>query len=424
MAATAKDNSTGLVLFLGAVRRGEFESLLRRGYPCGVLLDLNTKLKLGDLSSFRVIEHFDFSRPKSELVSQINEIRKQHGLGCLINLIEQYVAHFAYAAQELGLDAVSAASAELCIDKYAMKRRFVDRIGPSCVPRFMKINSDAERRHFGEQVPFPHAWKPVNLTSSLFVTLCNDEEQEVNTYQTLLEQLPGYYVKSGQTDKQLGIMVEEFVTGPNWSIDCLIDGAGHVTSTPIIEVLTGRDIGLEDFHHFARLAPTDLGERDQRELTQLAVEAVRALDLRAGVAHVELVGNKLLEVGARPGGNRIRILELAFGIDYLFAYYQILKGFVPDVRGLRLYPTALVTPYAREKGTLVAIRGLDRLEKLPGYSYHQIRAQVGQSVGLSRDGFKAPLYIELQAPRLEDIRKAVAEIASWEDLFEVCVDGR
>jgi biotin carboxylase len=304
-----------------------------------------------------------------------------------------------------------------------MKRRFVERIGSHCVPPFMKINSDAERREFGRQVPFPHTWKPLNLTSSLFVTVCHDEEQEVNTYQTLLRHVPGYYAKSGQTDKPFGVMVEEFVPGPNWSIDCLIDGAGNVAPTPLIEVLTGRDIGLDDFHHFARLAPTDQGEREQHELTELAVQAARALELRSGAAHVELVGNKLLEVGARPGGNRIRILDLAFGIDYLFAYVQILTGQVPELRRSRLQPTALVTPYARAKGTLVAIRNPDRLEKLPGYAYHQIRIQPGQPVGLARDGYKAPLYIELQAPRLDDLRKAVAEIASWDDLFEVRVDG-
>jgi hypothetical protein len=145
--------------------------------------------------------------------------------------------------------------------------------------------------------------------------------------------------------------------------------------------------------------------------------------LRAGAAHIELVGNKLLEVGARPGGNRIRILEMAFGIDYLFAYYQVLNGVTPDLRACRSLPTALVTPYARDEGTLLAIRNIDRLEKLPGYKYHQVRLQVGQPVGLARDGFKAPLYIELQSPRVDDIRKAVAEIASWDDLFEVSVNG-
>ncbi len=424
MAATATDDGTGMALFLGAVRRGEFETLLARGIPCGVLLDANTKLKLGDLSAFRVVEEFDYTRPKAELVGRIRDIRDRHGLGCLINLVEQYVAHFAHAARELGLPAVSPESAALCIDKYAMKRRFVDRIGPGCVPPFMAITSDDDRRRFAQMAPFPHIWKPVNLTSSLFVNLCQTEEQEAGTYRTLLEQVPGYYVKSGQTDKPFGLMVEEFVSGPNWSIDCLVDGAGNVVPTPLIEVLTGRDVGVDDFHHFARLAPSDLGEREQRELTDLAVASVRALDLRSSAAHVELVGNKLLEVGARPGGNRIRILDLAFGIDYLFAYYQTLNGLAPDLRGCRSRPTALVTPYPREKGTLVAIRHLDRLEKLSGYSFHQIRSQVGQPVGLARDGYKAPLYIELQAPRRDDLREAVAEIASWDDLFEVSGNGR
>jgi biotin carboxylase len=413
-----------MVLFLGAVRRGEFESLLRRGIPCGALIDENTRLKLGDLSSFRVVDRFDFTRPKPELSSRIKEIRDRYGMGCLINVIEQYVAHFAYAAQELGLRAVSPAAAELCIDKYAMKRRFAERIGPDCVPRFMKIDSDADRHRFGQAVPFPHIWKPINLTSSLFVTICDDEGIEARTYRSLLEQLPGYYVKSGQTDKPFGIMVEEFAEGSNHSIDCLIDAAGNIASTPVVDVLTGRDIGVGDFHHFARIAPSDLSEREQRELTELAVESVRALDLRAGVAHVELVGNKLLEVGARPGGNRVRILEMAFGIDYMFAYHRILTGAAPDLRRRHAKPTALVTPYPVETGSLVAIRRLDRLEKLPGCSYHEVRAKIGQTVGLSRDGFKSPLYIEVQASRPEDIRKAVAEIASWDDLFEVRRDGR
>ena len=38
----------GIVLFLGALRHGEFESLLRRGIPCGALIDSNTKLHLPD----------------------------------------------------------------------------------------------------------------------------------------------------------------------------------------------------------------------------------------------------------------------------------------------------------------------------------------------------------------------------------------
>src|SRR4029077_2768305 len=53
----------GIVLFLGAVRRGEFESLHKRDLPLGLLQDTNSKARLGDVSGFAFVERFDFSRP-------------------------------------------------------------------------------------------------------------------------------------------------------------------------------------------------------------------------------------------------------------------------------------------------------------------------------------------------------------------------
>jgi hypothetical protein len=44
---------------------------------------------------------------------------------------------------------------------------------------------------------------------------------------------------------------------------------------------------------------------------------------------------------------------------------------------------------------------------------------VGQKVGLAKDGFKAPLYIELTAPTRDEVRRDVDQIASWNDLIVV-----
>jgi hypothetical protein len=57
--------------------------------------------------------------------------------------------------------------------------------------------------------------------------------------------------------------------------------------------------------------------------------------------------------------------------------------------------------------------------KLPGYIYHEVRAQPGQTVGLSRSGYRAGLYIELLSPDAAEIRRSVEEIASWTDLYEL-----
>ncbi len=417
-------NDTGLVLYLGAVRRGEFESLVERGIPCGLLQDINTKLKLPDLTSFAVVETFDFSLPTSRLVSRIREIKARHGLGCLLNVIEHYVGHFAAAAKALGLPALSTSCARLCLDKYAMKKCFVAAIGPGATARFMKINSESQRCAFAREVPLPHTWKPTNLSASLFVSLSQTEEEEARTYLSLLEQVPNYYRKTSQFAKKLGILVEEFIEGTNHSIDCLVDRAGNVTATPVIDVLTGRDVGLNDFHHFARLTPSRLSRRGQEDLAKLARAAVQSLGMKSCVAHVEFVSNKLLEVGARPGGNRIRILQMAYGIDELYAYYEVLNGRGPRVRRLRNLAAAIITPFPSQSGMLLGIRHQNRIRKLPGYAFHEVRTAVGQRVGLSKDGFKAPLYIELISSDREELYRSVAEIASWTDLFKVEIDGR
>src|SRR3978361_1669284 len=96
----------GIVLFLGMVRRGEFESLEKRGLPLGILVDTNSKARLGDVSKFVVVERFDFSRPFPELIEKVREIQKHFGIACLYNVVEFYVAQTAEVAAELGLPGI------------------------------------------------------------------------------------------------------------------------------------------------------------------------------------------------------------------------------------------------------------------------------------------------------------------------------
>ena len=139
-------------------------------------------------------------------------------------------------------------------------------------------------------------------------------------------------------------------------------------------------------------------------------------DLKRSAAFYEAL---LGEIGARPGGNRPRILEMAYGIDMLYAYYQILRGEAPDLKATRNLAASIITPFAPCKGKLLSLRHLDEIPKLPGYLYHEVRAQPGQQVGPSKGGYRAGLYIELLSAEVEEVRRSVDEIASWTDLYEV-----
>jgi len=410
---------SGMVLFIGMVRRGEFESLQKRGLQLGVLVDTNNKQRLADVSGFTVVERFDFSRPLPELIEVVRSIQQKHGVACLFNVIEFYVAQTAEIAAALDIPGISPASARLCLDKNVMRSRFAERISPAATARFQDISTESELLHVADRLGYPVFLQPSNVSASMWSTRNDSPDALLSNYRAMLEEVPKYYARLGQKDKKLSVVLAEYVEGMNTSIDCVIDQEGKAYTTPVVDVLTGRDIGIDDFHHFARLAPSRLSESEQSELEQLAIKGVQALDMTTAAAHVEFIGRRLGEIAARPGGNRPRILELAYGIDELHAFYQVLSGQKPDLRGHHLRGAAIVTPFPSKNGTLLAIRHLEDLVKLPGYLYHEVRAQAGQLVGLSKSGYRAPLYIEFVSPDIDAVRQSVATVASWSNLYVV-----
>ncbi|PWU06317.1 MAG: hypothetical protein C5B47_07670 [Verrucomicrobia bacterium] len=413
----------GIALFLGALRHGEFESLLDRGIPCGALIDSNTKLHLPDLARFQVVEKFDFLRPEAELLGVLKEIQAKCGIRCMMNVIEHYVGAFARLAPQLGLCGISQRSAQICLDKHAMRQRFVQRIGPNVTGRFREVQTEKQLRDFAAEVGFPLVLKPTNLSASLFISMNHTLDALLASYQRMVAEVPRYYKQAAQKDKTFAVQVEEFMAGSNHSIDCWVDAEGRVASTPVVDVLTGADVGIDDFHHFARITPSRLSREERAEAARLAEAGVEALEVSTSIGHVEFIqtpcGPKLLEIGARPGGNRTRILAMTYGIDQAYACYQILCGETPVARPQKEQPSAIVTPFPRQQGTLRSFCNLDRIRSLPTFLYHEVRGRVGQTVGLSKDGYKAPLYIELTGDTWDEVRRDVDCIASWTDLIVV-----
>jgi biotin carboxylase len=410
---------SGIVLFMGMVRRGESESLQRRGLPLGLLLDTNSKARLGDVSGFALVERFDFSRPLEDLVAAVRGIQQRARLRCLFNVIEFYVAQTAEVAAALGLPNLSPATARLCLDKNLMRQRFRERLGPTAAARFQAIASEADLLAFAGAGGYPVFLQPANVSASMWATRNHDQDSLLANYRTIVTEVPPYYERLGKKGMALQVSAAEYLQGANTSIDCLIDQRGRVFTTPTVDVLTGQDIGIDDYHHFARVLPSRLSVGQQEELDQLAVAGCQALEMTACAAHVEFIGNRLGEIGARPGGNRPRILELAYGMDELYAYYQVLTGQPPTLTRTCNRAAALVSPFPAKNGTLRAINHLDALARLPGYLYHEVRAQPGQAVGMAKGGFRAPLYVELMSPNADDVRRGLDQFIAWSDLYVV-----
>ncbi|HLG60942.1 MAG TPA: ATP-grasp domain-containing protein [Ktedonosporobacter sp.] len=323
--------------------------------------------------------------------------------------------------EHLGLPGFSKEAALLCLDKSLMHERFVQRIGSQSTARFKKVSSKKELMAFAQNTGLPIILKPTNLYNSLFVSLNWSQEELLQNYEVVVRELQGFLQKAGQYHVSPSIQAEEFLQGSTYSIDCIVDSAGNVTLTPIVDIISGRDIGWSDFHHFARVVPSRLTTSQQEALYSLAVAGVQALEIRSNIAHVELVqtsqGPKLLEIGARPGGNRARLFDLSSGIDLIYAYYQVRSGMKAEIEYRQTVPTAIVSPYSRKQGVLTEIRHLDRITQLKTYFAHEVKVNPGQAVGPSASGYTAPLSIELRSELASDLYQNMQEIQSWQDLF-------
>jgi biotin carboxylase len=338
---------------------------------------------------------------------------------CLYNVIEFYVAQTAQVAAALGIANLSPASAKLCLDKNLMRRRFQDRIGPGITARFREVHSESDLLSFAHEVDYPVFLQPANVSASMWATRNADEATLLANYRAILKEVPAYYERLGKKGHALSIAVAEYLEGANISVDCVIDRTGRVYTTPAVFVLTGKDIGIDDYHHFARVLPSRLTPSHEEELLDSAVKGCQALDMTSTAAHVEFIGKRLGEIAARPGGNRPRILELAYGMDQLHAYYQVLTGREPTLTRKSNNAAAIISPYPSRNGTLKAINHLEELPKLPGYLYHEIRAQPGTAVGMASGGFRAPLYVELMSPNQDDVGRGLDQLIGWSDIYVV-----
>lgn len=120
------------------------------------------------------------------------------------------------------------------------------------------------------------------------------------------------------------VLIEEFVDGPEFSVETIaINGNQHVVS------ITRKKLGPQPgFVELGHSLPADLPDHIASQLKETATSATKALNLTFGICHVELKitsdGPKIIEVNARPAGDRIfDLINLAFGIDMYALYIRM-----------------------------------------------------------------------------------------------------
>lgn len=411
-----------LVLFLGNARYGEFEPLRETGTRVGLIRDVSSHGWCAPDDAFDVVIPWN----PADGIDGLGAELPRDGSACVLNLREAYVEDYARLCAVLALPALDPTEVAALRSKYLMRQLFRDRIGVDSTGRFQAVASVAEVVEFGETYGWPVVLKPATLYSSLFVVTVTGPRAAAGVFAQVRDGVAEHVRAKRLPQRFTALQAEEFLTGSNHSVDLVVDREAIAYPSPVVDVLTGADLGGEDFHHFARYAPSRVSAPAQRQMTDLAVQAVRAMGLRLCAAHVEFIltprGPRLLEVGIRPGGHRARVLHQAHGVSFMAAYVAVMRGETPDPTDLTAKfsgPFGIVTPFPHATGTFEGLHAPDRLTGLPSYRGHSVYHPPGKIIGTAARGHWQVLSAELVAGTTAELIQDIEEVWRMPDLVGV-----
>lgn len=225
----------------------------------------------------------------------------------------------AQVAQALGLPGGDPEAVLRCRDKHLSRLALAAEGVPQ--PASALVRTVEEALAFAEGVGYPAILKPRGLAASAGVVRVDDAAQLASqfpfTKETVLPEAPLFD----------SILVEEFATGPEISVDSAVQG-GRVQPMFLAQKVIGFPPYCEELGHFVDGADPTLGDP---QLAAILQNAHAALGFTNGMTHTEFkltpTGPKVIEVNGRLGGDLIPYLgALTTGIDPGLVAAQVACG--------------------------------------------------------------------------------------------------
>ena len=393
------------------------ERIHKLGYKAGIFAD--SRILSSIATDYDAIVPVDFS----SLLDTIDDLRvwrdKVKGLICTY---ENYIVSKAHLGVYFNVPALSIEAANIATDKLAMRTAFAKN--PAISPAFREVSSIDEAIHFANTYGYPVITKPTNLVKSLLVTRCDTEDELRKTIQHMQTALPYMYEKYSVFSHSPQIIIEEFITGPMYSIAGFVDTKGEIHFSPgVTALISAQMVGRDDNYLYNRTLPASVNEKTSNDLKNVVQEGVIAMGLRSTPIHAELIegktGIKIVEIGARIGGYRPRMYNLSYDIDLIEL----------DIRNSldRPLPIPLHTStkkitstyeiFADQEGVFAQIDGpLDIVRSDSVYFSQKIHK--GDRTGRAADGHKAAVIII----QTHESAKVATQAASYIDQIKIEVE--
>lgn len=290
-------------------------------------------------------------------------------------------------------------SLDLCLEKTKM-RRALHNYDTALTPKFFILDTYNPEtiNALCKKITFPVIVKPSGLTSSLLIQAAYYPEELKTILEKIFTQIHGVYrQKHGRGAPE--VLVEELIEGSVYSVDAHINNRGEVFFNPFIKYKVAIEKGFDDFFIYEVSAPADLPPYLVEQAQEVSKKGIEALGLKNSSAHIELIYKhniwKLIEIGARVGGNRSTLYKKTFNtnIDMNDILIRMNKKIV--IRKKHVGYSSILKLYPKKEGYITHIKGLSDIQTLPSVSKIIPNLKVGAYALFAKNGGENILKVNL-----------------------------
>ncbi len=253
-------------------------------------------------------------------IEAVKEIAIKEKVDFIITVCaDQVLLVVAQVSQMLGLPCyIDYKTAQDVSDKIRMKRIFKS-IG---VPSTDYVELDHLDMGAIKQLNYPLVVKPVDAYSSKGVRKANNEEE-----------LKRYYSEAEKISRSGGVIVEEFFSGEEISVDAfVVNGKAHILAVTNSDKVKDKD----RFVIFRGRYPAHASDAVLKQIEDIAQKIAEGFGLVNSPLLIQLLHNgdrvSVLEFCARTGGNmKWLLIKYSCGVDVITATIDITLGKEPDL---------------------------------------------------------------------------------------------
>ncbi|RUX19161.1 ATP-grasp domain-containing protein [Mesorhizobium sp. M2A.F.Ca.ET.042.01.1.1] len=281
-------------------------------------------------------------------------------------------AMVAKLSRHFDLPGPSPTSIERCCDKF-VQRQLLAAAVPIPLFRLAANATDVER--CAKEIGLPVVLKPTVGTGSTGVRLCRNVDE-------LTEHATHLLREQHTADFSSGILVEEFAQGSHYSVDVMGNEVFGIASA---------DFGHSP-HFICReyTYPAMLTDYEHRNITEVSVGCLRALDLGWGPTNIDLRWTKLgpvvIEVNPRLAATPTpQLVKLAYGVDLITEHIKLVVGDEWDLRKRFSHAAAARSLIPDRDGILNWIRGAKQAAAIPGVAEVKLYAETRRPIARNGD---------------------------------------